>query len=147
MNFLSKLRPLLAKYLELKKALVDDNFSRSYQHSLELMKILEDIDMTVFKGESHMVWMKYSKNIQVQIEKTKASTSISELRSSFKPLFEEFILLIQLVGMIDQPLYIEYCPMADNNNGANWISIEPDIRNPYFGASILGCGEVKEEIQ
>lgn len=103
--------------------------------------------MTVFKGESHMVWMKYSKNIQVQIEKTKASTSISELRSSFKPLFEEFILLIQLVGMIDQPLYIEYCPMADNNNGANWISIEPDIRNPYFGASILGCGEVKEEIQ
>ncbi|MBA4058359.1 MAG: hypothetical protein C0490_26815, partial [Marivirga sp.] len=44
-------------------------------------------------------------------------------------------------------LYLEYCPMANNNEGAYWLSNEKEIKNPYFGDKMLKCGSVKETIQ
>jgi len=32
--------------------------------------------------------------------------------------------------------------MADDNKGADWLSLEKEIRNPYFGSGMLTCGEV-----
>jgi Cu(I)/Ag(I) efflux system membrane fusion protein len=40
-----------------------------------------------------------------------------------------------------------FCPMAFDNEGANWIQIGKAIRNPYFGKSMLTCGEVVEVLQ
>jgi hypothetical protein len=36
--------------------------------------------------------------------------------------------------------------MANENNGADWISAEKNIRNPYFGDKMLTCGTVKTVI-
>jgi Cu(I)/Ag(I) efflux system membrane fusion protein len=143
----AELKLLFAKYIEVKMALVDDNFEGSHQHSIEMMKILENVDMGVFEGESHMVWMKHEKQLRSHVGKANATINIDELRGVFKPLSSELVALLKKVGSIDQPLYIEYCPMADNNNGGDWISTEPEIRNPYFGASMLGCGKILEEIR
>ena len=41
----------------------------------------------------------------------------------------------------------EFCPMADNNNGAYWLSKEEKVINPYFGSAMLTCGEVKQVIE
>ncbi|MEA3224871.1 MAG: hypothetical protein U9Q07_02900, partial [Planctomycetota bacterium] len=43
-------------------------------------------------------------------------------------------------------LYKTYCPMAFDDKGADWLQLDEDILNPYFGASMLLCGEVKEVI-
>ncbi len=40
--------------------------------------------------------------------------------------------------------YLAYCPMAFNDKGAYWLQIEEPISNPYFGASMLRCGEIRE---
>ena len=142
-----ELKPLFAKYIELKTALVNDNFEGSHQASLDMMRILERIDMGVFEGESHMVWMKYEKRLQKNIKQANETEDISGLRTAFKPLSRDLIDLVKTMDSIDLPLFIEYCPMAENNTGADWLSTEAEIRNPYFGASMLGCGEVKEEIR
>lgn len=42
--------------------------------------------------------------------------------------------------------YEQYCPMADDNNGAYWLSESNKVLNPYFGSSMLNCGEIKNEI-
>jgi Cu(I)/Ag(I) efflux system membrane fusion protein len=44
-------------------------------------------------------------------------------------------------------IYVQHCPMADNNKGADWLSTEKEIRNPYFGSSMLTCGEVTSELK
>jgi hypothetical protein len=44
-------------------------------------------------------------------------------------------------------IYVEYCPMANDNEGAYWLSNEKQIKNPYFGDAMLKCGSVKETIQ
>lgn len=49
-------------------------------------------------------------------------------------------------GGAGMTVYKQYCPMAFNDQGAFWLSSEKKILNPYFGASMLRCGTVKEEI-
>ncbi|PKP34687.1 MAG: hypothetical protein CVT98_10650 [Bacteroidetes bacterium HGW-Bacteroidetes-15] len=56
-----------------------------------------------------------------------------ELTNTFNPLGET--------------IYVQHCPMADNNKGADWLSSEKEIKNPYFGSSMLKCGEVTKEIK
>ena len=53
------------------------------------------------------------------------------------------ILLVEKVGT-DQVVYKQYCPMADEDRGAYWLSKEKEVLNPYFGDAMLKCGEVKE---
>ncbi|MCD6543000.1 MAG: DUF3347 domain-containing protein [Flavobacteriaceae bacterium] len=44
----------------------------------------------------------------------------------------------------NKTLYLEFCPMADDNKGSFWLSYDKEIANPFFGASMLQCGEVKK---
>ena len=37
--------------------------------------------------------------------------------------------------------------MYDNNKGAYWISDTKEVKNPYYGSSMLDCGVVEEEIK
>ena len=37
--------------------------------------------------------------------------------------------------------------MYDNDKGAYWISDTKEVKNPYYGASMLECGVVEEEIK
>ena len=36
--------------------------------------------------------------------------------------------------------------MANDDKGGYWLSIEKEIKNPYFGSKMLKCGEVKGTI-
>jgi membrane fusion protein, copper/silver efflux system len=36
--------------------------------------------------------------------------------------------------------------MADSNKGADWLSLEKEIRNPYYGDAMLSCGSVERTI-
>ena len=42
--------------------------------------------------------------------------------------------------------YIQKCPMANNNKGAVWLSMEEEIRNPYYGDAMLTCGSVIDSL-
>jgi Cu(I)/Ag(I) efflux system membrane fusion protein len=51
-----------------------------------------------------------------------------------------------LSGM-DHTVYVQFCPMADGNKGASWLSFENKVLNPYFGEKMLSCGSVIQTIQ
>ena len=56
--------------------------------------------------------------------------------------------MIALVSNFDEieEMYIQRCPMANNNKGATWLSKNKDIKNPYFGEQMLGCGETIDRL-
>jgi Cu(I)/Ag(I) efflux system membrane fusion protein len=37
-----------------------------------------------------------------------------------------------------------FCPMAFDFKGALWLQRAAEIDNPFFGAAMLRCGEVRE---
>jgi hypothetical protein len=55
--------------------------------------------------------------------------------------------MISHVGVTsEKPLYLAHCPMAFGNKGGFWIQGDKKIANPYYGAMMLRCGSVKEQV-
>ncbi len=72
-------------------------------------------------------------------EKAAGAADIAAVRVAFKPLSEEV-----RKGQIPEGYVVAYCPMADGDKGAHWVQKDqPQIANPYFGASMLRCGVFK----
>jgi hypothetical protein len=47
----------------------------------------------------------------------------------------------------DETLYYQHCLMYNDGEGANWLSKENTVRNPYFGNAMLTCGKTTETIK
>jgi len=71
---------------------------------------------------------------------------IEAKRSEFKMISESLWTLVRTVKFSGQKLYYQYCPMAFNDQGANWLSKEREIKNPYFGDAMLECGKVDDSL-
>ena len=125
---------------------MDDNLDKAVSASKDMGVLLSKVNMGVFTGEAHNVWMKHSSVLEKELRKAGSTNEIGKMRVLFKNISDQMIMLIKTFGGIEQPVFVDYCPMANNDQGAEWLSTEKEIKNPYFGASMLKCGEVKQEI-
>jgi Cu(I)/Ag(I) efflux system membrane fusion protein len=88
-------------------------------------------------------------HFKVSIEMLDAIAENDDLenqRSHFVILNENIVPIVMNLASVDPMLYVQKCPMANNNKGAVWLSTEKDIRNPYYGDAMLTCGSVINEI-
>jgi len=71
------------------------------------------------------------------------SNGIKEARVNFNSFSKLMIEANETYGLTNRTVYKDYCPMAFGDEGAYWLSEKKEILNPYFGSSMLTCGEVK----
>ncbi len=72
---------------------------------------------------------------------------LDALRAAFRDWTAALVTLADTLGPPDGlTLYIQHCPMAFNNQGADWLLDQQDILNPYYGDAMLRCGEITREI-
>lgn len=75
------------------------------------------------------------------------AASIEDARVAFEPLSRSAIRMVRRFGGGgDGPLHVIHCPMAFDNRGADWIQPDTEVRNPYFGSAMHGCGSATEEL-
>ncbi|RFC53106.1 efflux RND transporter periplasmic adaptor subunit [Brumimicrobium aurantiacum] len=141
------LSPLFEAYFKLKNNLVNDDFKAGISSAKEMTTILNKVDMKIFKGEAHDFWMKRSDVLSKELKKAISTKEIGELRKPFEEISNQLIMILKSFGAMDKAIYIEHCPMVNNNNGADWLSLESEIKNPYYGEAMLKCGEVKQVIK
>ncbi|MTI22103.1 efflux RND transporter periplasmic adaptor subunit [Fulvivirga sp. RKSG066] len=141
------LKPLYEEYLKFKDALVADNLIEAQRAANELKAKLEAVNMSIFTGDSHDAWMKHSSDLKSALQHIQHVEDIEAMRKAFQEISEGMIDLTRAFNPLEKTLYVQYCPMADSNRGANWLSTEEEIRNPYFGEAMLTCGEVKSTIK
>jgi Cu(I)/Ag(I) efflux system membrane fusion protein len=73
---------------------------------------------------------------------------LSALRILFRTLSNEMIEAIDNYGPPGERLYVTFCPMAFDDEGAPWIQWEnEEILNPYFGSQMLNCGWVERPLE
>jgi len=120
-------------YTHLKDALVASNAQDAKKDALELQKSLAKAGG--------------SKKVVDAAAKVAVTADLGEQRKAFSTLSNEMKTLVKDGKLSSGALYVEYCPMANNSEGAFWLSNEKQIRNPYFGDAMLKCGSVKETIQ
>ena len=73
--------------------------------------------------------------------------SIETQRVDFEPVSDAILALVSRFGhTLERDLVRAYCPMAFDDTGAEWLQAGATIDNPYFGARMLRCGEVRQEL-
>ena len=140
------LQPLYKDYFQFKDALTKDDFNSAKKALLEFEKSFNKINMSVFKGDAHKIWMSYQAELKKQTLHATHIKNIKELRMSLEPISNVMVAMTKAFNPLNETTYVQFCPMANNDKGAFWLSKENKVINPYFGASMLKCGEVKETI-
>ena len=145
--FKKQLGAVLDKYIKLKDALVDSDESAAEERAKAALDALDMVDMGLLKGDAHINWMKIQKPLMDNLNGIIQMKGIEMKRSHFSTLSDKLSEALKLFGVhSDKTVYLEFCPMANNNTGAFWLSYDKEIKNPYFGQKMLSCGEVKEVI-
>ncbi len=94
----------------------------------------------------HTAWMKIVNNLKEDAEHISGTKDISHQRDHFMSLSKNMYELIK-VAKPTEPVYYQHCPMANDGKGANWLSKESGIKNPYYGSQMLTCGKTIETIK
>ena len=144
--FKEQLFALATTYLTLKDALVATDGEASKEAANQVLSSLAKIDMSLVKDDAHNYWMKQQGAIKAHSEKITTSDDIEEQRKQFDFLSQALVKATKVFGIGEATLYVQHCPMANNNEGADWLSNVEEIRNPYFGDKMLTCGLVKTTI-
>ena len=146
-KFQEQLKVVYNDYINLKDALVKEDSKNTSVNATSLLNSLSKVDMKLLSdNNAHTHWMSLIKELQSSATSISKTSDIKAQRDHFKHLSSHLINTVQLFG-VNEKVYVEFCPMADNNNGAYWLSEEEKVINPYFGEAMLTCGEVKQVIE
>jgi hypothetical protein len=72
-----------------------------------------------------------------------ATSDLAVQREAFYGLTQAYLVSLES-NPGDDTLYLQFCPMAFDYQGATWISREKAVMNPYFGDEMLTCGVVRK---
>lgn len=145
-RFLEQLQKIYQGYLDLQYALSHDDFAAGKASLTKLTNAVSGVDMGLLNGDAHMFWMEVRKVMLNALQAAAAAGDLESLRVHFETLSKAVIGLAKAYGTADLPLYIYHCPMAFNNQGADWLQSKEGTENPYFGSAMFSCGFQKEEI-
>ena len=104
-----------------------------------MLTALKGIDARQIAPESQ----KLISALQSSAQQLAQAKDIAKQRDVFATLSGYMMQLAKTEMLSDAYLYIDYCPMKK----AYWLSDSKPIRNPYYGNSMLTCGEIKETIK
>jgi len=143
---MSQLDAVYENYFSLKQALVKTDGTLASAAAKELVTSMNAVKMDELKMDAHMVWMKVFESLKNDATSISSSTDTKKQRGSFNSLSMSIYELIK-ISKSDETVYYQFCPMANDGKGANWLSKENNIKNPYFGSKMLTCGKVIETIK
>lgn len=144
-NSNASINEVVANYLKLKNALVNDNSKEAANSGNALIATIGKVDMNSISKEQMKDYMDIAEDAKEHAEHIGSNDGdIAHQREHFVMLSKDMNDLIQLFGT-SQKLYLDFCPMADDNKGAVWISETKEIKNPYFGKEMATCGSIKKE--
>ena len=130
------LQKTTAAYLQISQALAEDQEKPASQ---AMPALLEAITALPADPEKEKLL-----TATQQLQKT---TALKSMRKKLPPVSKHLISLVRKHG-INQlgNLYVVHCPMADEGNGADWLSPIPKVQNPYFGSGMYSCGDVTDTL-
>lgn len=141
----NQLNIVIEKYLVLKNNLVNDDFNSTLSSIEGLNDAIAAMDKTT-SNSADDYWGHASSDLLSGIKLMANISNIEEGRELFVSLSESIISTAKTFALADQQLFVQFCPMADSNRGAWWLSENREIMNPYFGSAMLRCGEIVDEL-
>ena len=142
--FREQLGKVVEAYLPLKDQMVATEVADAAL-LVPLAESFDGVDMGLVSGEAHDYWMEQLAALRGHADVLAERADIDAQREQFGYLSRALINALTAFG-VDGSYYVQHCPMAFDNAGADWISDEEQIRNPYFGDLMMKCGMVTDEL-
>lgn len=133
-------------YFAVKDALVRTDGASASTSSKTLFTEINNVKMDKLSMDVHMAWMKVFENLKEDAEHISDIKDIGRQRDHFISLSKN-IYEVMKISKQETPTYYQFCPMANDGKGANWLSKENAIKNPYYGSQMLNCGNTVETIK
>ncbi|MFN3759220.1 MAG: efflux RND transporter periplasmic adaptor subunit [Algoriphagus aquaeductus] len=143
-EFRNQITAVADAYFQVKNGLVKDKLDESQKALAAIDQSLSKVNMGLVKDQAHDKWMEILNGMKDARAKMASAKDIEEARKHFSMLSFHVLEMTETFGINKDVVYKDYCPMAFGDQGAYWLSEQKDITNPYFGASMLACGEVKQ---
>lgn len=131
---------VISTYLDLKNALVESDQKKAADAGAAMVENFKNIKVEDSPELDEIIEVAKEHGEHI------AKSDLAHQREHFKELSQDISDLLTITGT-PMPLYQQYCPMYNKNEGGMWLSSKEEIRNPYFGDKMLKCGKVQKEIR
>lgn len=145
-DFQAELTKAVEAYISAKDELFESSLNSAKSEFEAFKDRIEAIGKHAVSGDGHVAWMESYDKLIEHAEAIVASSDLDEARLTFRHLSNELIHAVNRFG-IEGVVYQQYCPMALDSDGANWLSQNEQVQNPYTPDTMPGCGEVIETIE
>jgi copper chaperone CopZ len=133
-------------YFSIKDALVATDGKVAATAAKSLLDAISKVQMEALTAPQHELWMKKVATLNADAQHIQELSNPDKQRIHFSSLTSHFYEIMKAVPP-GNSVYFDYCPMYNNGKGGNWLSLEEDIKNPYFGNKMLHCGSTTEVLK
>ncbi|QJB57024.1 efflux RND transporter periplasmic adaptor subunit [Pseudodesulfovibrio sp. zrk46] len=146
--FKKQLGFVFAEYERLADALAADNAEAARKAAAKVSGALQLVSSADLDGPSHNVWSQSLSKMNDGLTAIREAQDIVGVRTGFEPLSVGLSEAILKLGVATEgPLYEIFCPMAFEYDGATWLQRSEEVKNPYFGAAMISCGETNQQLK
>lgn len=128
---------IVSAYLDLKNALAGDDANAAKAKAKDLVAALSASTATL-SADQQKTFAKYHDKLLFDSRHISETNTIDHQREHFASLSNNMYEVLKALKLNTTTIYEEYCPMKK----FYWLSESQQIKNPYFGSSMLTCGRV-----
>lgn len=140
------LSSLVENYLAMKGTLESDQLDLTKKH-LQFFRneVKQSREMNNHNEHAQMHGQHHAAMVKA-VETAWKADNLEQFRIAFSSISENLVKALENQNYSDQTLYLQYCPMANNSEGAHWLSETEQIKNPYMGEQMSECGDTQQII-
>ena len=132
---------LIYGYIDVATGLAKDDLEAAHRGLATMRERLEAVEQDHMPEAARAAWHERRESLDTILSSIPATAGLEQIREALPELTREVERIHAGFGGSVE-LHRAYCPMARNNRGAAWLQTLGEINNPYFGASMLRCGEI-----
>lgn len=145
--FQTELGKLVRANFTLAEALASDDHHAAGMAAQKAMDVLHAVKAGLLTdAAAKQAWQGQSEAMHQALASVKQAGDLKAQRTHFESFSNALTLAVKSLGIAETgPVYRAMCPMVQGRRGY-WLQANKTVNNPYFGASMLRCGEIVETI-
>ncbi len=121
---------------------IDPDLAKARDELNKMLAALKAVNSAQLAPKVQSQWDEISSNLALNAHETLDAQDLAKARIHFQHLSNAMTPMVEKFGhALNGPLYQFHCQMAFDSQGAKWLQVAGKPRNPYFGPTMLECGD------
>ena len=135
-KFDAAMQPVLAEYLKITDSLASDKTEGVNDAAKKIDGLAGGVSPSLVSGEHAAHYASIPGKISEAAKKMAAAKDIETLRAALVDLSKPMVMWVSMSK--PSGINVIYCSMKPGS----WLQKGATVRNPYYGAKMLSCGEI-----